>query len=63
MHSMFGVNAYQVAMIQHFSFTFFSLFCFCNAIFFHFSYVIKPPQPSSAIYGAAPFTGHRFFLS
>jgi len=22
------------------------------------SYVIKPPQPSSAIYGAQPFTGH-----
>jgi len=22
-------------------------------------YVIKPPQPSSAIYGAPPFTGHR----
>jgi len=21
-------------------------------------YVIKPPQPSSAIYGAPPFTGH-----
>jgi len=22
-------------------------------------YVIKPPQPSSAVYGAPPFTGHR----
>jgi len=22
-------------------------------------YVIKPPQPSSAIYGAPPFTGHQ----
>jgi len=21
-------------------------------------YVIKPPQPSSAVYGALPFTGH-----
>ena len=37
----------------------FSFFCFCNATFFHSGYVIKPPQPSSAIYGAPPFTGHR----
>jgi len=22
-------------------------------------YVIKPPQPSSAVYGAPPFTGHH----
>jgi len=22
-------------------------------------YVIKPPQPSSAVYGASPFTGHQ----
>jgi len=26
---------------------------------FHCGYVIKPPQPSSAIYGAPPFTGDR----
>jgi len=26
-------------------------------------YVIKPLQPSSAIYGAPPFTGHRVFAS
>jgi len=29
---------------------FYSFFCFCNATFFHSSYVIEPPQPSSAIY-------------
>jgi len=40
-----------------FSFAFFPLF-FCNATFSHSSYVIKPPQPSSAIYEALPFTGH-----
>jgi len=38
---------------------FFSFFWFCNATFFHSVYVIKPPQPSSAIYGAPPFTGNR----
>jgi len=37
---------------------FFSFFCFCNATFFHSGYVFKAPQPSSAIYGAPPFTGH-----
>jgi len=30
----------------------FLLFCFCNATFFHFGYVITPPQPSSAFYRA-----------
>jgi len=45
-------------MIQHFSFTFFSFYCFYKATFFYSSYVIKPLQPSSAIYGAPPFTGH-----
>jgi len=43
----------------HFS----SFFCFFNATFFHSSYVIKPPQPSSAIYGDPPFIGHRFKVS
>jgi len=33
--------------------------CFCNATFFHSGYVIKPPQPSSAIYRALPFTGNH----
>jgi len=33
---------------------FFSVYSFCNAIFFHSAYIIKPPQPSSTIYGA-PF--------
>jgi len=37
---------------------FFSVYSFCNATSFHSSYVIKPLQPSSAIYGAPPFTGH-----
>jgi len=41
-----------------FIFHFFSFFCFCNATFFHFGYVIKPPHPSSAIYGAPPFTSN-----
>jgi len=36
----------------------FFLFCYCKATFFHSSFIIKPPQPSSAIYGAPPFTGH-----
>ena len=35
-------------------------FCLCNASFFYSGYVIKPPQPSSAIYGTPPFTGHPF---
>ena len=43
----------------HFS----SLFCFCNVTFFYSSYIITPPQPSSAIYGAPPFTGNRFCAS
>jgi len=37
---------------------YFSFFCFCNATFFHSGYAIKPPQPSSAIYGAPPYTGN-----
>jgi len=36
----------------------FFLFCFCNATFFNSGYIIKPPQPSSAIYGAPPLTEH-----
>jgi len=31
-----------------------------NIGFNDFGYVIKPPQPSSAIYGALPFTGNQF---
>jgi len=61
MHSMFGGNAYQVAMVRHLSFTYFYFFWFCNATFFHSGYVIKPSQPSSAIYGALPFTGNPNF--
>ena len=38
---------------------FFSIESFCNATFFHSGYVIKHPQPSSAIYGAPYFTVHR----
>ena len=33
-----------------------------NVGFSDYGYVIKPPQPSSAIYGAPPFTAHRFNL-
>jgi len=29
-----------------------------NIGFSNSGYVIKPPQPSSAVYGAPPFTGH-----
>jgi len=39
---------------------FFSVYSFCNATFFHSGYVIKPPQPSSALYGAPPSTGNPF---
>jgi len=35
---------------------FFSVYSFCNATFFYSGYVIKPPQPNSAIYGAPLFT-------
>jgi len=38
---------------------FFSVYSFYNATFFHYDYVIKPPQPSSAIYGTPPFTGNQ----
>jgi len=44
--------------MQRFFFTFFSFFWFCDATFFHSDYVIKPPQPSSANYGAQPFTSN-----
>jgi len=44
-------------MIQHFLSLIF-LFWFCNATCFYSGFVIKPPQPSSAIYGAPPFTGN-----
>jgi len=38
-----------------------SLSFFC---FFHSGYVVKPPPPSPAVYGAPPFTGHHiYFLS
>ena len=54
MYSMFGGNAYWVAMITFFL----HFFSFCNTTFFHSSYVFKLPQQSSAIYGAPPFTGN-----
>jgi len=37
---------------------FLHFYCICNATFFHSGYIIKPLQPSSAVYGAPPFTGH-----
>jgi len=58
MHFMFRGNAWLSCNEKTFFLHFFSFFCFCNATFFHSSYVIKPPQPSSAIYGALPFTSN-----
>ena len=55
---MFGESAYLLAIIIHFSFAFFCLFLLQRS-FFHSGYVINPLQPSSAIYGAPPFTGYR----
>jgi len=37
---------------------FLHFFSFYNTTFLHSGYVIKPPQASSAIYGAPPFTWH-----
>ena len=37
---------------------YFSVYSFCKATSFHSGYVIKPPQPSSASYGAPSFAGH-----
>jgi len=54
-HEMFGVSAYLFAITKYFSLLF-SVYSFYNATFFHSGYVIKPPQPSSAIHGAPPFT-------
>jgi len=45
-------------IIKIFFLCFFSVYSFCNTTFFHSGYVIKPPQPSSASYGAPPFTGN-----
>jgi len=40
----------------------FSSHCSTKNIGFNdFGYVTKPPQPTSAIYRAPPFTGNRFF--
>jgi len=52
---MFGGSAHLFAIIIYFSFAF-SVYSFCKATFFHSGYIIKPPQPSSNIYGAPPFT-------
>ena len=51
MHWMFGGSAYLFAIIKYFPLLF-SVYSFCNATFYHSGYIIKPPQPSSAIYGA-----------
>jgi len=40
---------------------FFSIYSFCNVTFFNSSYVIKPPQPSFAIYGAPPLQGTHIY--
>jgi len=54
MYYMFSGSAYLFAIIKYFP-LFFSVYSFCNATFFHSGYVIKPPQPSSAIYGISAF--------
>ena len=53
MYYMFSGSAYLFAIIKYFSFAFFLFKLFATQLF---SNVIKPPQPSSAIYGAPPFT-------
>ena len=42
---------------------FFSVCSFCNATFFQSGYIIKPPQPSSTICGALPFTGNPLHVA
>jgi len=61
---MFGGSAYLFAIIKYFPSLFFYLLLL-QRNFFHTGYVIKPLQPSSAIYGAPPITGNLnllFFL-
>jgi len=50
-------SAYLFEIIKYFSFAF-SVYSICKETFFHSGYVMKPPQPSSAIYGAPPFIGN-----
>ena len=52
MHSMFGGNAYEVAMKQHFSFTLFPFFAFVTQLF------STPVTSSNNRNQAPPFTGH-----
>ena len=42
---------------------FFSVYSFCNTTFFHSGYVIKPQEPSWAIYGAPPFASNPNYTS
>jgi len=35
------------------------VYSLCNATFFYSSNIIKPPQPSSAVNGAPPYTGNQ----
>jgi len=59
---MFEGSAYLFAIMKYFSFDL-SVYAFCNATFFHSSYVIKPPQSRSAIYGYPSFTGHHLGIA
>jgi len=57
MHSMFWGKRILSCNDTKFLLHIFSFFCFCNATFFHSGYVIKPSQPSFALYRAPLFTG------
>jgi len=54
---MFGGNADKLAMIQHFSFTFFPFFAFAMQLF------STPVTSSNLRNQAPPFTGHPKMLA
>jgi len=59
---MFWGSAYLFAIIKYFSFAFFVFTPFATQLFSTaVMSSIKPPQPSSAIYGAPPFTGNQIY--
>jgi len=55
---MFRGSAYLFAVIKYFYFVFLPFVPFATQLFSTPVYVIKPPQPSSATYGAPPSIGH-----
>jgi len=61
-HPCIWANCILICNNKIFFLCFFSVYSFCNATFFHSGYVIKPAQPSSAIYWSPPFTGHPDLL-